>query len=155
MKKIKIKKLSEEGFSAFGKVLTVQNRPCSGEDGIYQWYEKQAQIDNAQTVSINLLTALPRDLICSRFESHQKTEEVILPLTGDIIVAGLPAGEPREDKVEAFLVPRGMGISWKPGSWHYAPYPVHQEAICAIIFRDGTGQDDAAFCDLEEISLVL
>lgn len=155
MKKTKIQTLTEENFAPFGKVLTTQNRPYGGSEGIFKWYEMQAQIDNAETVSVNLLTTIQRDLICSLFESHQKTEEILLPLTGDMIVAGIPAGEPREDRVEAFLVPVGMGISWKPGVWHYAPYPLQKEATCAIIFRHGTGQDDAIYQELDEITLEL
>jgi ureidoglycolate lyase len=155
MQKVKVQKLSEEAFAPFGKVLTTKNRPYGGAEGVYKWYEKQAQIDNAETVSVNLLTAVKRDMICSHFEAHQKTEEVILPLTGDLIVAGIPAGEPLEDRLQAFLVPVGMGISWKPGSWHYAPYPVEKDATCAIIFRHGTGADDAVFSELKEIELEL
>jgi len=118
VKQIKVQKLTEENFAPFGKVLTTKNRSYGGEEGVFKWYEKQAQIDNAETVSVNLLTAIQRDWVCSRFESHQKTEEIILPLTGDMIVAGMPEGEPHEDRIEAFVVPVGMGVSWKPGVWH-------------------------------------
>ena len=41
-----------------------------------------------------------------------------------------------------------MGVSWAAGVWHYAPYPIGRDAICAVIFRHGTGGDDAAFADL-------
>ena len=155
MKKIKIQELTEENFAPFGKVLTTKDRPYGGAEGVYKWYEKQAQIDDAHTVSVNLLTAIHRDMVCSLFESHQKTEEVILPLTGGIIVAGIPEGEPHKDRVEALLIPLGMGISWKPGAWHYAPYPLDEEVTCAVIFRHGTGQDDAVMHELEEITLEL
>ena len=128
MKKIKIQELTEENFAPFGKVLTTKDRPYGGAEGVYKWYEKQAQIDDAHTVSVNLLTAIHRDMVCSLFESHQKTEEVILPLTGGIIVAGIP-----ED----------------------APYPLDEEVTCAVIFRHGTGQDDAVMHELEEITLEL
>lgn len=37
-----------------------------------------------------------------------------------------------------------------PGAWHYAPYPVGGDATCAIIFRHGTGDDDAVFAELPE-----
>ena len=155
MLKVKVQKLTEEAFAPFGKVLTTLNRPFGGAEGVYKWYEKQAQIDKAETVSVNLLTAEKRDLVCSLFEAHQRTEEVILPLTGDLIVAGIPAGEPLAARLQAFLVPVGMGISWSPGAWHYAPYPLDEAATCAIIFRHGTGADDAVFSRLKEVTLEL
>jgi ureidoglycolate lyase len=99
-------------------------------------------------VSINLLTALERNFVCQRFESHALTTETILPLTGDLIVAGIPPSEVTPNRLRAFYIPVGMGISWTAGVWHYAPYPLGRDAICAVIFRHGTGGDDARFADL-------
>lgn len=150
MKKVKVQMLSEEAFAPFGTVLGTEGRPYGGEEGMYRWYEKQAAVENAQTVSVNLLTAVQRDYVFSKFERHARTTETILPLTGGMIVAGIPAGEARADRVQAFYVPVGQGICWAPGVWHYAPFPIGGDATCAIIFRHGTGADDAVFETLPE-----
>jgi ureidoglycolate hydrolase len=150
MKKIKVQSLSEPAFASFGTVIETENRPFCGEDGIYRWYEKQAQIDGAETVSINLLTANKRPFATKRFEAHARTTETLLPLTGGVIVAGMPAGEPDLRKLQAFYVPVGKGVSWSTGAWHYAPYPIGGDVTCAVIFRHGTGSDDAVFAELPE-----
>ncbi len=150
MKKVKVEKLTAEAFAPFGDVLTTEGRDFTGEEGMYHWYEKQASVAGAEVVSINLLTAIERAFVCQKFESHARTTETILPLTGGLIVAGIPAGEVTPERLRAFYVPVGMGICWAAGSWHYAPYPIGEDAICAIIFRHGTGSDDAQFAELSE-----
>jgi len=148
MNKIKVEKLTEESFALFGNILTTEGRDYLGEEGVYKWYENQSSVMNSEVVSINLLTALERDFVCQRFESHKLTTETILPLTGDLIVAGIPPGEVTPNRLRAFYIPVGMGVSWAAGVWHYAPYPIGRDATCAIIFRHGTGGDDVEFADL-------
>lgn len=150
MKKIKVQMLTEENFAPFGQVIQTEGRAFGGEAGMYNWYEKQAQVDGAETVSINLLTAIQREYVFQKFEAHDRTTETVLPLTGGLIVAGIPAGEVAPDRVQAFYVPVGKGISWAAGAWHYAPFPVGGDATCAVIFRHGTGGDDAVFAELPE-----
>ncbi len=156
MKKVKVEMLTQEAFAPFGQVLETENRPFGGEPGMYNWYEKQASVDGAEVVSVNLLTAIQRDYTFIKFEAHARTTETVLPLTGGLIVAGIPAGEVTPDRVRAFYVPVGKGISWAPGAWHYAPFPIGGDATCAVIFRHGTGADDAVFASLpEEMSFEL
>ena len=150
MKRIRIEPLDREAFLPFGSVLETEDRPFTGEAGMYRWYEKQAQVDGAESVSINLLTALVRPYVCRRFEAHARTSETLLPLTGGVIVAGLPVGPFDPEKIRAFYVPVGKGVSWAKGAWHYAPYPIGGDATCAVIFRHGTGSDDAIFAELPE-----
>ena len=61
MKKIKVEKLTEKTFAPFGRVLTTEGRAYGGEEGMYKWYEKQASVDGAECVAVNLLTAVERD----------------------------------------------------------------------------------------------
>lgn len=150
MNKIKVQMLTEEAFAPFGQVIQTEGRAYGGEAGMYNWYEKQAQVDGAETVSVNLLTAIQREYVFDKFEAHARTTETVLPLTGGLIVTCVAEGEVTPERVQAFYVPVGRGISWAPGVWHYAPFPVGGDATCAIIFRHGTGADDAVFATLPE-----
>lgn len=150
MKKIKVEKLTEESFSPFGQVIKTEGRDSVGEEGIFRWYEKQASIDGAEVVSVNLLTAIERPFTCQKFEAHSNTTESCLPLTGGMIVAGMPPGEASVEKLRAFYVPVGMGVSWAVDAWHYAPYSLAGDTTCVIVFRHGTGDDDMRFAELPE-----
>lgn len=150
MKRISVEKLTEDAFAPFGKILTTEDRIYSGEEGVFRWYEKQTVVENADAVSINLLTVIKRDFVCKKFEAHQISTETIFPLTGGLIVTGIPAGQLLMDKLRAFYVPAGKGICWAEGVWHYAPYPIGGNVTCAIVFRDGTGADDVKYAYLPE-----
>ena len=150
MKKIKVQSLTQEAFAPFGRVIGTEGRPYGGEEGVYRWYADQAEVEDAKAVSVNLLTVIRRPFTCRRFEAHHHTTETILPLTGGVIVAGIPRGEADPDRLAAFYVPEGMGVCWAQGVWHYAPYPMHRDETCAVIFRRDTGGDDAVFAELPE-----
>lgn len=150
MEKVKVEKLTEAAFASLGYVLTTDGREYVGEAGVYKWYEKQSSVDDAEVVAINLLTAIERDFVCKKFEAHARTTETILPMTGGLIVAGIPAGDVTGERLRAFYVPVGLGVSWAVGSWHYAPYPIGGDSTCAVIFRHGTGSDDVVFAELPD-----
>ncbi len=155
MRKVKVQMLTEEAFAPFGKVITTEGRTHGGEAGMYDWYAEQATVENAECVSVNLLTAIQREYVFNKFEAHARTTETVLPLTGGLIVTCVPAGEVTPDRVQAFYVPVGKGISWAPGAWHYAPFPIGGDATCAVIFRNGTGADDAVFATVPNMGLEL
>lgn len=142
MRRIKAEALTAEAFAPFGKTLDTEGRPFAGEDGMYRWYDREASVEGAGAVSVNLMACLAREFVFSKFERHMRTTETMLPLTGPLVVAGIPAGEPSPDRVRAFIVPVGKGISWAPGVWHYAPFPLGADTMCTVVFRQETGSDD-------------
>lgn len=150
MKKVKVEKLTDAAFAPFGRVITTEGREYGGEEGMFKWYEKQSCVVGAEEVAVNLLTVIEREFVCKKFEAHAHTTETILPLTGGLIIAGIPAGKVTCERLRAFYIPVGMGISWAAGAWHYAPYPIGGDATCAVIFRHGTGTDDVVFKELPE-----
>jgi len=112
MKKVEVEKLTEAAFAPFGCVLTTDGREYTGEAGLFKWYEKQSCVEGAEVVAVNLLTAIERDFVCKKFEAHERTTEAILPLTGGLIVTGIPVGNVNCERLRAFYVLVGMGVSW-------------------------------------------
>ena len=112
MKKVNVEKLTDAAFAAFGRVLTTEGSKYGGEAGVFKWYEKQSSVEGAEAVDVNLLTAIERDFVCKKFEAHERTTETILPLTGGLIVTGIPVGNVNCERLRAFYVPVGMGVSW-------------------------------------------
>ena len=116
MMKIKVQMLTAEAFAPFGQVIETEGKEFGGEAGMYRWYEKQAQVDNAETVSINLLTAIQRDYVFNKFEAHARTTETVLPLTGGLVVAGIPAGAVTPDKLSMCRLARAFPGRPVPGT---------------------------------------
>ena len=106
--------------------------------------------------SINLMRVLPHDFVLRDFEGHDHTTENLIAMDGDLIVGMAPAGALEADKVTAFYIPCGLGISLKPSVWHAVPFAVGKEVMSVCIFRNNTSHDDIYFDSLqEELGLML
>ena len=117
MKKIKVEQLTKEAFAEFGEVLSYEGREDCGAKGSHTWYPQVVVRDTP--TSINLMEVFRKPFTVKKFEAHDHTEENLFAMTGGIIVPFAPAGKPDPDKVRAFYIPKGMGISCKPGVWHW------------------------------------
>ena len=115
MKMIQVQKLTQEAFAPFGEVLTTEGREAGGNPASHLWYPQAVVIDGP--TSINLMRVLPHDFILKDFEAHDHTTENLIAMDGDLIVGMAPAGALEADNVKAFYIPRGLGISLKPGKY--------------------------------------
>ena len=59
-------------------------------------------------------------------------------------------GKFTEDDIHVFYIPKGTGISCKPGVWHWAPYTLEESVMCTVIFKKNTSQEDIYFTELSE-----
>ena len=111
-------------------------------------------IDNP--TSINLMKVIPHEFVLKDFEAHDHTTENLLAMDGDLIVGMAPAGDLKAEKVEAFYIPAGFGISLKPSVWHAVPFAVGKEVMSACIFKNNTSHDDIYFASIpEELGLTM
>ena len=154
MKKIKVEQLTKEAFAEFGEVLSYEGREDCGAKGSHTWYPQVVVRDTP--TSIHLMEVFRKPFTVKKFEAHDHTEENLFAMTGGIIVPFAPAGKPDPDKVRAFYIPKGMGISCKPGVWHWAPNTLDDSVHCLVIFKNNTSHEDIYFDELpEEIGLEL
>lgn len=154
MKTIKVQKLTREAFAPFGEVLTTEGREAGGNPASHLWYPQAVVID--APTSINLMRVVQHDFVLKDFEGHDHTTENLIAMDGDLIVGMAPAGELDPDKVTAFYIPCGLGISLKPSVWHAVPFAVGKDVMSVCIFKNNTSHDDIYFDALpEEIGLVL
>lgn len=150
MQKVKVEKLTQEAFREFGTVFSVTDREHESTTGVFDWYPGQGFVKDAAAVSVNLLTVHERVFCCQRFERHERTSENLLPITAGIIISCIPAGEVSIERLRAFYVPVGMGVSFAPNVWHFVPHPIGSDATCVVVFADGTSQNDMIFAELDE-----
>ncbi len=149
MQKVKVEKLTQEAFREFGTVFSVTGHEHESTAGVFDWYPGQGFVKGAAAVSVNLLTVHERTFCCQRFERHEHTSENLLPITAGIIISCIPAGEVSLERLRAFYVPVGMGVSFAPNVWHFAPHPIGSDATCVVIFADGTSQNDMIYAELD------
>ncbi len=96
-----------------------------------------------------------RPLVLRTLERHLDTPEILCAMDGDVIVcAAAPGVDPARCTsagVRAFLVRRGQALWMDTGTWHWLPFPLGAEPVTMLlVFREGTGDRDIEFRDLEQ-----
>ena len=80
-------------------------------------------------------------MIVDEAERHNAGTEVLIPLDDDVTVFVAPAGNDEfpAGKEEAFIVPKGTMVTFKPGVWHKAQFPInndHVSVVCILPERE-------------------
>lgn len=155
---LKIKKINENSFKKYGKVLDIpKNKPTHSDKcfDIWMGFEDIFTKNNKSKFSW-FKVKYRNDFGCINIERHLNTSEALIPIKGQsIIIVGLPgikgSGEIVEkDSLRAFYIDGTKGINLKPGIWHWIPYPLDNEADFLLIFADKTDKDDCEIIDLKE-----
>jgi ureidoglycolate lyase len=76
-------------------------------------------------------------------EMHKLCQQVVVPLTGEIIqivAASGPAGPPDLQTLRAFRIRPGQGICMRPGCWHTTRVE-RDDVNCLMLTRPSTTQD--------------
>lgn len=140
MAKLKVKRLTLEGFLPYGTFASLTPpaaKPLVHNDPIKFWPDCGGVLNAGMTSVNNLAFGICqvgwRELSIDVVEFHNLASEVILPIDGDIclhLVAPTTSDyAPNADDFEVFFVPKGTIIILKPGVWHHAPYVTYPEAI--------------------------
>ena len=155
MKKIKLEKLTKEAFAPFGTYYDYSNPDGYGLSGaIHTFYPDRltAYIDG-QVAFSPIVVKNPGEYKITQAEYHTTTPELILPISGDMIVHVAPpsAGKPLPEYTKAFLVPKNTLIKMNACVWHLAPLPANDESLTAIIILpECTYMNDCTVVDLKE-----
>lgn len=149
MKEITYKKLSLEGFAAFGTYSNMINpsAPKLGAEPIEFFRDMvQSQLGTVPVASFGVCRVLKRPFVMDVSEYHDTCCEIVLPLDGDVLMHVAPAGPEKEfpfDSAEVFLVPRGTICCLRPGVWHHAPYAFGAAVVnCLVALPERTYMND-------------
>ncbi len=148
MKKIKVEMLTREAFAPFGEVLTPEGRKDCGVPGSHTWFPDV--VVREEPTCVNLMEVFRKEFICQKFEAHNHTEETLFAMTGGILIPFAKPGKFTEDEIHIFYIPKGAGISCRPGVWHWAPYTLEESVMCMVIFKKNTSREDIYFTELAE-----
>lgn len=136
MREIKVKELNLENFRPYGTFSQMINPTARGSGIGGMAFHADLEVlelggAHAAAFSITRVTdQLPPVILA--LEQHAHCGEGILSLDGDMLVYFGPAGASYPgvlDELDAFLVPRGVMLTIRPGVWHCCPYTVNTGAI--------------------------
>ena len=155
------KKITKENFSKFGELITTDDiKPISINDGYAKRFDGIANLDTSKDngeATISIFSALKRTfpMNIDIMEQHPLGSQAFIPMKETTFLSFVaPNGDkPDLDKIEAFIIPPGLGVNYKTGTWHF-PLISTEDMNFLVVDRKGSG-DNLKIKKLVENQVVL
>ena len=160
-KTIAPKPITKENFSKFGDLITPKDiAPITINDGSAKRFDNIAKLDTSKEngkTTISIFSALKRTfpMKVNMMESHPLGSQAFIPMKETTFLCFVaPSGEkPDLNKIESFIIPPGLGINYKPGTWHF-PLISTEDMNFLVVDRKGSG-DNLKIQKLDSEDLIL
>lgn len=151
MRVVQPKKLSIEGFKAYGWALLKPDRPIDIETPTLRYWHDIVDLSNLGRLGMMGFMQMKRvPIACTTLQVLPNSIELYLSLDGKPSVFFVAPGvtgnaAPDEARIEAFILEGGAGVVVQKGIWHVAPFPLTETADFAlglhntVILRKGNG----------------
>ena len=153
--------ITKEKFSRFGDMIsTSEIKPIEINNGYAKRYDGIANLntskDNGET-TISIFSALKRNfpMKIDMMEKHPLGSQAFIPIKETTFLAFVaPNGDkPDLNKIEAFIIPPGIGVNYKPGTWHF-PLISTEDMNFLVVDRKGPG-DNLVIKNLDKENITL
>ena len=153
---IKPKLITKENFKKFGDMISTEDiKPIEINNGFAKRYDGIANLDtkkNNGESTICIFSALKRSfpMKIDMMEKHPLGSQAFIPMKETVFLSFVaPEGEkPDLTRVEAFIIPKGIGVNYNPGIWHF-PLISTEDMNFLVVDRKGEG-DNLIIHDLKE-----
>ena len=158
---IKPKPINKENFKKFGDMITTDNiKPLEINDGYAKRYDGIANLDakkdDGESI-ISIFSALKRSfpMKIDMMEKHPLGSQAFIPMKETTFLAFVaPEGDrPDLSKVEAFIIPKGVGVNYNAGIWHF-PLIATEDMNFLVVDRKGSG-DNLVIENIEKEEIIL
>ena len=161
MKVVKAKNITKKNFSKFGQLIdTSKKNPISINDGYAKRFDDLINIDVSKDKGraiISIFNAKKRSfpMKIDMMEKHPLGSQAFIPMKETTFLSFVApnAEKPDLDKIEAFIIPPGLGVNYKTGTWHF-PLIATEDMNFLVVDRKGSG-DNLKIQKLEENQVVL
>ena len=140
--------INKENFKKFGDMITTEDiKPLEINDGYAKRYDGIANLDakkdDGESI-ISIFSALKRSfpMKVDMMEKHPLGSQAFIPMKETTFLAFVaPEGDkPDLNKVEAFIVPKGVGVNYNAGIWHF-PLIATEDMNFLVVDRNGSGDN--------------
>ena len=153
---IKPKLITKENFKKFGDMISTEDiEPLEINNGFAKRYDGIANLDtkkNNGESTICIFSALKRSfpMKIDMMEKHPLGSQAFIPMKETVFLSFVaPEGDkPDLTRVEAFIIPKGIGVNYNPGIWHF-PLISTEDMNFLVVDRKGEG-DNLIIHDLKE-----
>ena len=142
------KPITKENFLIFGDVITTDKlKSIEINNGFAKRFDGVANLNTAQNngvTTISIFSALKRSfpMKIDMMEKHPLGSQAFIPMKETTFLAFVaPQGDkPNLKKVKSFVIPPGIGINYKPGTWHF-PLISTENMNFLVVDRKGSGNN--------------
>ena len=158
---IKPKVINKENFKKFGDMITTDDiKPLEINNGYAKRYDGIANLDakkdDGESI-ISIFSALKRSfpMKVDMMEKHPLGSQAFIPMKETTFLAFVaPKGnKPDINKIESFIIPKGIGVNYNPGIWHF-PLISTEDMNFLVVDRLGKG-DNLVLHDLNNENITL
>ena len=148
MKVIKAKKITKKNFSKFGQLIdTSKKNPININDGYAKRFDNLINLDaskNKGKAIISIFKAKKRrfPMKIDMMEKHPLGSQAFIPMKETTFLVFVAPKEEKLDlnKIEAFIIPPGIGVNYSPGTWHF-PLISTEDMNFLVVDRKGSGDN--------------
>ena len=153
--------ITKENFSKYGDVISTKDiKPLEINNGYAKRYDGIANLntsnDNGET-TISIFSALKRNfpMKIDMMEKHPLGSQAFIPMKETTFLVFVAPKEENLDlnKVESFIIPPGIGINYKPETWHF-PLISTENINFLVVDRKGPG-DNLIIENLQKEKIIL
>ena len=155
------KKITKQNFSSYGDIISTEDiTPIDINAGYAKRYDNLANIntskENGESI-VSIFSAIKRTfpMKIDMMEKHPLGSQAFIPMKETIfLVFVAPSGDkPDLDKLESFIIPKGIGINYNPGIWHF-PLISTEDMNFLVVDRKGSG-NNLIIENLEDKKIIL
>ena len=155
------KNITKQNFSSYGDIISTEDAtPIDINAGYAKRYDNLANIntskENGESI-VSIFSAIKRTfpMKIDMMEKHPLGSQAFIPMKETIFLAFVaPSGDkPNLDKLESFIVPKGIGINYNPGIWHF-PLISTEDMNFLVVDRKGSG-NNLIIENLEDKKIIL
>ena len=155
------KPINKSNFSEFGDVITTKDiKPIEINNGYAKRFDSIANLDTKEQngeATISIFSALKRNfpMKIDMMEKHPLGSQAFIPMkeTTFLVLVAPKGDSPVIEKIQSFIVPPGIGINYKPGTWHF-PLISTENMNFLVVDRKGSGEN-LVIENLEEKKIIL
>jgi ureidoglycolate lyase len=145
---IKPKAINKKNFKKFGDMIATDDiKPLEINDGYAKRYDGIANLDAKKDdgeAIISIFSTLKRSfpMKVDMMEKHPLGSQAFIPMKETTFLAFVaPKGDrPDLDKAEAFIIPKGVGVNYNAGIWHF-PLIATEDMNFLVVDRKGEGEN--------------
>ena len=140
--------ITKESFAKYGDMISTKDiKPLEINNGYAKRYDGIANLNTSSDkgeTTISIFSALKRSfpMKIDMMEKHPLGSQAFIPMKETTFLVFVAPKEEKLDlnKIEAFIIPPGIGVNYNPGIWHF-PLISTEDMNFLVIDRKGSGDN--------------